>query len=255
MICCFPYGAVVVTALYFIFNALVVLSQLRRCERENDEDCGICGTGGFVRMWMTYSFNSIIIACMSIHLIVYRQCYRPCNSGRSVSLLGSFALACMSLAFIIESLVSLFDTKCDDEEGGRGNYTSKATFYLLMSLSSILLEILFHLSPKRRRMMATYFVVLNVAATILIVSVCVMLAASRSNINLEKSIVDDTAEVMHKDLFLLQLLRIGEGLWNACYCLFLLTIAIVWGSIAKQNVVFVMGLPNSLAGFRMKTEK
>ena len=248
MICCFPYGAVAVTVLYVVCYVLRA-TQLPECSLENEKDCGTNGEDSLILMRPTYYFNGIIIGCLSLHLLVYRRYYRKGDSGTGGTLHGGFALACMSLAFVSKgvALISLVDTEIDGEKGTKENHTFTAVFYILMNMSSILFGILFHLTSKSKKMEMVFFVVLNIISTILIVSLCVLLGTSLSQDLLVSAIAVKYLESPPKLSFLLQLLRIGQGLWNASYSLFFLSIAFVWGSVAKQNVVFVMGLPNSLA--------
>lgn len=248
MICCFPYGAVAVTVLYVVCYVLRA-TQLSECSLENEKECGTNGEDSLILMRPTHFFNAIIIGCLSLHLLVYRRYYRKGDSGTGATLHGSFALACMSLAFVSKgvTLISLADTGIDGEKGTRENYTLTAVFYVLMSMSSIIFGISIHFTSKSKKMEMVFFVVLNITSTILIVSVCTLLGTSLSQDLLVSAIADKYSESPPKLSFLLQLLRIGQGLWNASYSLFFLSVAFVWGSVAKQNVVFVMGLPSSLA--------
>jgi hypothetical protein len=248
MICCFPYGAVAVTVLYVVCYVLRA-TQLPECSLENEKGCGTNGEDSLILMRTTNFFNASIIGCLSLHLLAYRRYYRKGDSGTGATLYGSFALACMSLAFISKGviLISLADTGIDGEKGTKENYISTAVFYVLMGMSSILFGISFHFTSKRIKMEIIFFVVLNIAATILIVLVCALLGTSLSQDLLVNAIADKYLESPPRLSFLLQLLMIGQGLWNASYSLFFLSVAFVWGSKAKQNVVFVMGLPNSLA--------
>jgi len=236
-----------VTVLYVVFYALLVITQqLPECSLVNEIECGANREDNLIWMWTMHFFNASIMGCLSLHLLVYRQCYRPGDSGTGTTLLGGFALACMSLAFMTKGVI-LISLEDNDEKGFKGNYISTAVFYALMGMSSILFGILFHLTSKRGKTQMILFIVLNIIATILIVFVCVLVASSQPEDHLDNAATDEYLENPSQLPFLLQLLGIGQGLWNASYSLFLLSIAFVWGSMAKQNVVFVMGLPNSLA--------
>ncbi|OEU13950.1 hypothetical protein FRACYDRAFT_242303 [Fragilariopsis cylindrus CCMP1102] len=93
------------------------------------------------------------------------------------------------------------------------------------------------------RIESIVFVVLNIAATIYVVLICVLEVTSQS----EDNTLDTGA--MSEDPY--RLLRFGQGLWNLSYILVILSVATVLGSLAKQDTVFVMGLPNSLAAAAM----
>ena len=257
MICFFPYGAYAVTALYASFCLIIVGIYLPEClSRNNTMECQTDRVDNLVLIWSTHFFNASIVGCLSLHLLVVQYCRSGDSSlkGTRATSFGGAALACISLAFISNGVSYVFfesSEGSDDLNNNKVYYVSTVVSYILMGISSIIFLGLSRIASNKMigvryrccRIESIVFVVLNIAATIYVVLICVLEVTSQS----EDNTLDTGA--MSEDPY--RLLRFGQRLWNLSYILVILSVATVLGSLAKQDTVFVMGLPNSLAAAAM----
>jgi hypothetical protein len=258
MICFFPYGAYAVTALYASFCLIIVGIYLPEClSKNNTMECQTDKVGNLVLIWSTHFFNASVVGCLSLHLLVVHYCRSVDSSlkGTRATSFGGAALACMSLAFIANGVSYVFfeNSEGSDDSNNKVYYASTVVSYILMGISSIIFFGLSRIASNkmigvryrccRIESIVFVFVVLNIVATIYVVHICVLEVTSQS----EDNTLDTGA--MSEDPY--RLLRFGQGLWNLSYILVILSVATVWGSLAKQDTVFVMGLPNSVAAAGM----
>jgi len=261
MICFFPYGAYAVTALYASFCLIIFGIYLPEClSKNNTVECQTDEVGNLVLIWSTHFFNASVMGCLSLHLLVVQYCRSGGDSsskGTKGTLLGGAALACMSLAFTANGVSYIFfensegsDDLNNNSNNNKGYYVSTIVSYILMGISSIIFFGLSRIALNKMvgvkyrccKIESICFVVLNIAATIYIIHICVSELTSQSEDTLDTG-------AMSEDPY--RLLRFGQGLWNLSYILFIISVATVWGSFAKQDIVFVMGLPNSVAAAGM----
>uniref|UniRef100_A0A7S4A8W3 Uncharacterized protein n=1 Tax=Pseudo-nitzschia australis TaxID=44445 RepID=A0A7S4A8W3_9STRA len=254
MICCFPFGAVALTLFYLVFYVLI-RTQFPRCLLENDSECGAEGVNNSVWVWLTHLFNASIVGFLSLHLLGFNRLFRSGGSSlsREAATLGGLGLACISLAFITNGAIHIYfgNSGIDDGKGMKIYYALTAVFYMLMGISSTLFAILSHLTMYHSRTKLMVFAILNVATAVFVVSACVVVTISEAENFFVDTVVDLNAQDRSQLPFLFKLVSVGQGFWNASYICFLLSLAFVWGSMAKKNTMFVMGLPNSLAAAGM----
>jgi hypothetical protein len=250
MICCLAYGVILLTAFYLVF-CLAIATQLPDCIVQNEEtdvqNCGTEGVDNSVLAWSTSYFVATIVGFIALH-VWWKSSKR---------ILGVVAFGSIALAMVFHGTTARFfgNSGTDDGKGMKGYYVSICGFCIVMTLSAILFAFLGHQTWQQfeasrvrccgRKEMGL-FLFLLVASAFIIVFGCVSTLSLGDEV-LVKTTYDDYPKDPYQVPLSLEVVKIGMKMWNACYSLFLIALAVIWGMAAKMHPVKIGGLPNSLA--------